>query len=259
VDEFPLTYHALEVWENQKKDPLAMFTERANIEIARNSLGSDSVVDLCMRWIEALYFADREKAASSLSDWLMSNYSTHLTQGNVYYISQLKSKLNTPLNTIRFLASGVRRDGKLLNLQTLRTLFPKHYYTDFSKVSSEVDVYLLLSVARQESGFNPVARSRANARGLLQIIPGTAKRLGNRNTADLYNPEKNIKLGTKFLAQLIDRFQSAELSLAAYNAGPNRIPEWQRRYGTTDSLLFMDLIPFKETRNYVSSILRNNY
>ena len=61
------------------------------------------------------------------------------------------------------------------------------------------------------------------------------------------------------MAQLTERFGSVEKALAAYNAGPNRVVEWERRYPVSNMLLFMDLIPFRETRNYVSKILCNNY
>ncbi len=258
--DFPLTYHALEVWEKKRMDPMRIFSSRPSFEIVRNALGSDAPVDSAMRWLEALYFIKRERAAVWLSDWISKNYFDQLSPSNVLYISKLKSKLNTPLSTIRFLSGGIRKDPTLLNDQTLRILFPRHYFESFSKSSAGVDAFLLLAVARQESGFNPMARSSANAKGLLQLLPQTARRLSSERNPDLYNPEKNIRLGAKFLSQLIDRYGSkVELALAAYNAGPNRIPQWQSRYETSDDLLFVDLIPFKETRNYVSSILRNNY
>lgn len=259
VDTFPLTYHALEVWEKRNLDPLQIFASRPAFGIVRNALGSDMPADYAMRWLEALYFIKKNRAALWLGDWVSSRYAEQLSSANTLYISKLKSQLNTPLSTIRFLSGGIRRDPMLLNEQSLRLLFPKHYFESFSKKSLNVDAFLLLALARQESAFDPRARSIANARGIMQLLPTTARRLNRGKRADLYNPTKNIELGSKFLGDLIERYGKVELALAAYNAGPNRIPQWQERYVTKDDLLFVDLIPFKETRNYVTSILRNNY
>ncbi len=259
VDTFPLTYHALEVWEKKNVDPLRIFSSRPAFEMVRNALGSDMPADNAMRWLEALYFINKNRAALWLGDWVSNRYAEQLSSANTLYISKLKSQLNTPLSTIRFLSGGIRRDPMLLNEQSLRLLFPKHYFESFSKTSLNVDAFLLLALARQESAFDPRARSVANAQGIMQLLPATARRLNRGKRADLYNPTKNIELGSKFLGDLIERYGKVELALAAYNAGPNRIPQWQERYVTKDDLLFVDLIPFKETRNYVTSILRNNY
>lgn len=259
TDEYPLSFHALEVWQKQGKDPMQIFANRPPFTLNRNTLGAESEVDSALRWLEALYIIGRVDAAQKLARWITRVHKDDLAPSTMLYISLLKSGRSSFLNTITFFTRQVAENPVLINRQTLNILFPKPYIDVFDRNSPTTDTYLLLSVARQESGFNPRARSPMNARGLLQLLPSTARRLSGKRQNDLYDTEVNASLGSKFLSQLIDKFGSVELALAAYNAGPGRIDDWKERYGSEDLSLMLDLIPFKETRNYVSSILRNNY
>jgi len=113
------------------------------------------------------------------------------------------------------------------------------------EISSEYNVELpeslVLSVIRQESGFNPAARSGAGAEGLMQLMPATAKSMGVFNTM---NPYQNLRGGVKYLAQQIQTFDgNIPKALAAYNAGPEAV----KRYN--------GIPPYKETQNYVESIM----
>jgi hypothetical protein len=259
VEDYPLSFHALEVWRHRSGDPFETFTQRDAVSLSRKVVGQSEEVQETLHWLETLYILGRVEAAQKLARWISRVYKDELTPSNLLYISALKSRRGTPLNSITFLTRQVAENPEILNQQTLKMLFPKPYFDVFDRASPNTDTFLILSVARQESGFNPNARSPANARGLLQVLPSTARHINGRRKNDLYNAELNAELGVKFLSKLIDQFGSVELALAGYNAGPGRVPEWRNRYATEDMTLFLDLIPFKETRGYVTNILRNNY
>jgi soluble lytic murein transglycosylase len=259
VDEYPLSFHALEVWRQRNVDPYEIFSSRPALGLTRKVGGNNNDLDSAMRWLEALYIVGRTDSAQLFARWIVREFKEDLTPSNLLYISSLKSSRGTPLSTITFLTRQIAENPVILNQQTLHLLFPKPYFEVFDRASPNTDTFLVLSVARQESGFNPRARSPANARGLLQLLPSTARLLSGHRKNDLYDEEVNAKLGVKYLSRLIDRMGSVELALAAYNAGPGHIPEWKDRFVTHDDVLFMDLIPYRETRNYVANILRNNY
>jgi soluble lytic murein transglycosylase len=126
------------------------------------------------------------------------------------------------------------------------------------------------AIARQESAFNPQAVSHADARGLLQILPSTARKVAERNRIAwveeklLADPAYNATLGSRYLDEQIQKFNgSLVLTFAAYNAGPNRIPDWIGRYGDPrrmplDGVVdWIEHIPFQETRNYVQRVMEN--
>jgi soluble lytic murein transglycosylase len=144
-------------------------------------------------------------------------------------------------------------------------LFPKAYWTDLKKFSTQnaLDPYLVASLIRQESEFNPGAVSRANAVGLMQLLPkvgsGVAKQEKLRHFAasQLFTPEVNLRLGTRYFREMVDKFGSFEYALAAYNAGTNRVDDWLGQGKYRDPQEFVESIPFTETREYVQAILRN--
>lgn len=136
-------------------------------------------------------------------------------------------------------------------------LFPVRYWGQIVENSKATDPVLVKALIRQESAFNPMARSRARAAGLMQLIYPTAKNFGIKKPKELLSPEANIHAGSEFLAQLISDFGSVELALAAYNAGPAIVRQWQKRYPTNNVDLFVEMIPYTETREYVRLVRRN--
>jgi soluble lytic murein transglycosylase len=257
ITDYPLSYHALEVWRERQTDPLQIFSQRPQARAARAV--SDPRTEKAIKWLEALTLTKNRKAADVLSQWIGRQYRDVLSPSNLLYISNLKNEAGGAHSAMRFMARQMNSNPVMISNQTLKILFPRPYRDIFENAGRPVDPFLLFSVARQESAFNPLARSPANARGILQILPATARVLTGKRKTDLYDPALNARLGTQFLSNLVERTGSVELALAAYNAGPNRIPVWRDRYPSSDELLFLDLIPFQETRNYVSNILRNNY
>ena len=158
------------------------------------------------------------------------------------------------------LATDAANAGAAWNRLDLR--FPRSYWQTFQSVADEleVDPYELLSVARRESGLYSRARSKVGARGLMQLMPATARSVANdRNEAysgasSLYNPETNITLGATYYVDLLSRFDGNRVkALAAYNAGPSRVLRWTEREMAVDQ--WVDSIPFGETREYVQAVL----
>jgi soluble lytic murein transglycosylase len=145
-------------------------------------------------------------------------------------------------------------------------LFPKPFWMDLKKsaVANGLDPYLVASLIRQESEFNPNAVSRANAVGLMQLLPKTGKtvakevKLKRFNASQLYTPAVNLELGTRYFRGMVDKFGgSFEYALAAYNAGSDRVDDWLAQGKYRDPQEFVESIPFTETREYVQAILRN--
>lgn len=125
-----------------------------------------------------------------------------------------------------------------------------------------VDPDWVYAVIRQESAFLPNARSPVGALGFMQIMPATAKQLARNmriaqpSTHQLTQPETNIAMGVFYLKQLLEEFGgNMILATASYNAGPHRARAWQPRYGAMEGDIWVDTIPFRETREYVKNIL----
>lgn len=128
---------------------------------------------------------------------------------------------------------------------------------------------LVLAIIRQESNFHSGAVSRAGARGLMQLMPATAKlvarqeKLHHDESALTARPEYNVRLGASYLQDLIDRFGgSYPLAIAGYNAGPGRPARWVKEFGDPrrgemDVVDWIEMIPFSETRNYVQRVLES--
>ena len=144
-------------------------------------------------------------------------------------------------------------------------LFPKPYWPDLKKFSSAngLDPYMVASLIRQESEFNPNAVSVKNALGLMQLLPGVGKsvakqeKLKHFSPTQLFNPAINLQLGTRYFRSMVDQFGGFEYALAAYNAGDDRVRDWQGAGKYRDIQEFVESIPFTETREYVQAIMRN--
>lgn len=161
-----------------------------------------------------------------------------------------------------------------LPLNLWRVLFPLPYWSTIERYSIQknVDPFLVASLIRQESVFNPLSKSHANALGLMQLLPREARRYARKeriarwSLKKIYDPEINIRLGVSYLAETLRRYNgSLEQVLAAYNAGDNRVAAWLKEYrarsgsasGEADPMEFIESIPFTETREYVQILLRN--
>jgi soluble lytic murein transglycosylase len=148
--------------------------------------------------------------------------------------------------------------------------YPIRAMPDWKHMGPSVEKALVYGVTRQESEFNTQAGSQAGAKGLMQLMPGTAKLVSRQykikyNPKLLTDPSYNAKLGAAHLGDLVKEFKGSYiLSLVAYNAGPRRSFEWMQRYGDprakgVDPVDWVESIPFTETRYYVQKVLQNTH
>ena len=131
-----------------------------------------------------------------------------------------------------------------------------------SAKTNTIDAHWLYAIARQESAFAEDARSHVGARGLMQLMPGTARQVAKAlgeplRQRDLYQPEKNIQLGSHYLRSLLDDFNGNRiLATAAYNAGPKRVARWlEKQASELPNDVWIETLPYHETRNYVQNVL----
>ncbi len=143
--------------------------------------------------------------------------------------------------------------------------FPLAYRAGFEKQSANVNLplALLFAISRQESAFAADVTSPAGARGLMQLMPATAKEVARRhkipydNIKQLFDPSKNIALGSHYYKDMMLRFSNNRiLATASYNAGPHRVDRWRKKTGAKLAYdVWIEMIPFSETRRYVQNVL----
>jgi soluble lytic murein transglycosylase len=147
-----------------------------------------------------------------------------------------------------------------------RILFPEPWWETIKAESAKnnLDPYFVASLIRQESEFNPSVISYANAYGLMQLLPSVGRSMAHEEgishfeTFQLLDPAMNIRLGTRYLRKMMDKFGGVqEYALAAYNAGDTRVVDWQSAGPYSGMDEFVESIPFTQTREYVEAILRN--
>jgi soluble lytic murein transglycosylase len=155
----------------------------------------------------------------------------------------------------------------LLPVTVQRLLYPRYFYPFIVEDAKkyEADPALVLSIMREESRFNPRAKSAAAARGLLQFIITTARDIGQQvglvdvEPEDLYDPRVIIRLGAKYIAELAEQFDGNRYrTAAAYNAGPKQVALWARLQPGEGDDYFMTAVNFDETKHYVRKVL-NSY
>jgi len=145
-----------------------------------------------------------------------------------------------------------------------RLVYPIDYYDEIKKYSGSNDSTLIMALIREESYFNPEAQSSVGARGLMQLMPATAKEIsaqhsfGMTSLDDLYKPEFNIMVGNTYYSQLRNALDNMDISaIAAYNGGIGSVGKWKKNvvYNETDE--FIEQIPYSETKNYVKKVFRS--
>jgi len=156
---------------------------------------------------------------------------------------------------------GMNRVPEDIRHYTLR--FPLHYTEIIQREAraNQLDPAWITAEIRAESIFNPMARSSANARGLMQLLPGTAQGVARRlkrpwrGAASLYEPETNIILGTAYLREKEQMYPAPYMAIAAYNAGPTAVKRWREQRPHLDADVWIETIGYRETRDYVARVL----
>jgi soluble lytic murein transglycosylase len=204
------------------------------------------------------YIAKEIKADPNSSSW------SALAEAQIY--SSYGETYRAVRAIKRALPNAAAASIQSIPLAYWRILFPEAWWDTIEAESARnhLDPYLVASLIRQESEFDASAISYANACGLMQLLPSVGRTMAREEgmthfqTFQLLDPATNIRLGTRYLRQMLDRFGSVqEYALAAYNAGDSRVVDWQAAgpYSGIDE--FVESIPFTQTREYVEAILRN--
>ncbi|MFB9135854.1 murein transglycosylase [Vibrio olivae] len=205
--------------------------------------------------IDELIARDKIAAAKSEWQWLLLNVDT----------ADKKEMLAAYAATQHWhnLTVTASIQAKMWDHLELRFPAAHQWWFNFYGEKTGIDPVTLMSLARQESAFDAKARSPVGARGLMQIMPATAKytarkyKLSYNGGEQLFDVGKNIEIGSRYLEGLLKQYDNNRIfAFAAYNAGPNRVKTWRERtQGKLDAYAFIEAIPFNETRGYVQNIL----
>jgi soluble lytic murein transglycosylase len=268
VDEYPFSYYAYrakELWPEVASLPpttssVASFpdleSELAKVEDARFTT---------VRELQAIGLhraAAREMKA--LAARHPDNPGVQFLLADVYVQGGEPFKANGVLQ--RQFRSFIRHGGANIPARFWQILYPLAYWETIQEEAARrsIDPYLIASIIRQESGFEPTTVSNAGAVGLMQIMPAEASRIGTNGGLgevtrdDLFDPARNIAVGAAEYSQKLALMNGTHtLAIASYNAGETAVNEWLARTPFTDPDRFIESIPYAETRLYVKTVTRN--
>ena len=177
-------------------------------------------------------------------------------------LARLAHHFDQPHSSVRLSKIALNRGLPLAELA-----YPTNMFPDYKKINDPVEEALLLALSRQESEFNPSAKSPVGARGLMQIMPNTARAIARqhkvryRRSALTADPSYNAMLGVAHLGDLINSYRGSYiLTLVAYNAGGGRVRNWTKEFGDprhpdVDPIDWVERVSFTETRNYIKKIM----
>ena len=222
---------------------------------ARVEIDEDSFLSANPHMLRAreLYYLDR--LVDAKREWFQAL--RHLDQDQIKQAATLASKWQWHDSAIRTVAKTPHRNDFSLR-------FPMPYKQQVLQHAHdrELDPSLIYGVMRRESLFDPLARSSVGALGLMQLMPSTARRVARSlgmkrpRKSDILRVDNNIRLGTHYLRTVMNRFDNnVALAAAAYNAGPGNVKRWLPKNSVMPADLWVETVPFKETRNYVQAVL----
>lgn len=259
----PISWYSVIAKMDHGIDPLDALKNKEKIQELMYP-AKDHPMNIHMKWLYlAGHFAQKEPYAfMKYADFVINRIDGKDNIGIFQYLAKFFNSLEMYRSQIIAINKIISLNSDLLNEDHLILLYPNAFLDLVKKHSSKFDYAIILGLMRQESTFNVWAQSSADAYGLMQLILPTARSMKKRvKKEELLKPDLNIELGSKFLFRLWQRTdESIEKSFASYNAGFGNLKKWEASYPVADDLqLFVDLIPYLETRDYVSSILRNAF
>ena len=215
--------------------------------------------------LRAAMFAHHADVGRGISRIIVAHLrSTLKSEAEVAMLAHLANAIGDHQMAVRVGKTGVARD---MNLYTYS--YPVHPFPEYKPLRESPERALLLAIVRQESEFNPEIISHAGARGLMQVMPITARHICRDHKIKCDIPRLitdksyNAMIGSAYIGDRKKEFDgSYVLTLAGYNAGPGRARQWMRRFGdprtkNVDPIDWIEMIPFEETRDYVKKVLSN--
>jgi soluble lytic murein transglycosylase len=205
-----------------------------------------------------------EDAVLELRRHQRADGSSPVVEATIAWALGQNGDLRPSINSMRraypeFMAAG----GEALPVEIRQAIFPFDHWELLLEYANahDLDPYLMLALVAQESTFQADVRSPADAYGLMQIIPGTGRRMARTlgissfRTSMLVEPEINVRMGMRYFSELLAEFGDPAPALASYNAGEHRVRVWLAERPGMARDEFVDDIPFPETQNYVKRIL----
>ena len=263
--------------------------KKNNVSVPATAFAPDSPVARAVENLKPVSVADETAGPSEAARLVKAEQLSAAAWDDAAHAELDKALEAAPTSPALNLAKAKLYRARMDNIQALNVL--KRSFPDYSQMQPEeltrdewdvfyplaywdtitqearaknLDPYTVAGLIRQETVFNPRAISPANAYGLMQLLPGTAQLTAKRYGVDdtittetlLSNPRLNIRLGTSYLREQLDKYGRIEYVAAAYNAGPGRVVEWRASLPLQIDE-WDEAIPFKETRGYVQGVVRN--
>lgn len=270
IAEYPHSYYAYRSKELMGIDPLTPSVPASPARFPDIDAEIAAVADPRLDSVRALTKIELYRDATREMKLIAADYPENL--GLTFMLAALYVDGGEPYraNTLlqRRFRPFVRHGGEGISSRFWRVLFPLNYFDTIRKEAErrQLDAYLIASIIRQESGFEPTVVSSAGAVGLMQIMPGEAPKIASAAGIDgmtrerLFDPEANIAMGAAEYAAKLQRMRGDHiLAIAAYNAGEEAVGRWLAQTPREDVDLFVESIPYAETRLYVKSVNRNRY
>jgi soluble lytic murein transglycosylase len=255
---YPMTYYGqLAGAQLNPRGNLSLPVSRGTAPATKQAFMDQSV----MQAMQALADVGAE---GLLRTFALASAETFSERDQFVLLTNFLRQLNQPALALRVAKRGLQKNVALYDVAYPTTSLPVYRGNGVAPESA-----LVMGLTRQESEFDPEAMSSAGARGLMQMMPATAKLTARRhglnygNKRELFTPSVNVQLGMAHVSDLLQQFGgSYVLAIASYNAGAGRANQWMATYGdpretNADAVDWIERIPFNETRNYVQRVLEN--